>query len=77
MKKKVDQIDINNMNDKLAYKIFDLYIKENEKFYIDKKMGWIWDKDKNVVGVVDKTNKLYFFDEIKLDDKILEDLILI
>jgi len=38
MKKKVDQIDINNMNSKLAYKIFDLYIKENEKFYIDKKM---------------------------------------
>ena len=77
MKKKVDQIDINNMNSKLAYKIFDLYIKENEKFYIDKKMGWIWDKDKNVVGVVDKTNKLYFFDEIKLDDKILEDLIFV
>jgi hypothetical protein len=77
MKKKVDQIDINNMNDKLAYKIFDLYIKENEKFYIDKKMGWIWDKDKNVVGVVDKTNKLYFFDEIKLDDIILEDLIFV
>jgi hypothetical protein len=77
MKKKVDQIDINNMNDKLAYKIFDLYIKENEKFYIDKKMGWIWDKDKNVVGVVDKINKLYFFDEIKLDDIILEDLIFV
>jgi hypothetical protein len=77
MKKKVDQIDINNMNSKLAYKIFDLYIKENEKFYIDKKMGWIWDKDKNVVGVVDKINKLYFFDEIKLDDIILEDLIFV
>jgi len=71
MKKKVDQIDINNMNSKLAYKIFDLYIKENEKFYIDKKMGWIWDKDKNVVGVIDKTNKTYFFDEIKLEDLII------
>ena len=76
MKKKVDQIDINNMNDKLAYKIFDLYIKENEKFYIDKKMGWIWDKDKNVVGVVDKMNKTYFFDEIKIDEIKLEDLII-
>ena len=71
MKKKVDQIDINNMNDKLAYKIFDLYIKENEKFYIDKKMGWIWDKDKNVVGVIDKTNKTYFFDEINIEDLII------
>ena len=76
MKKKVDQIDINNMNDKLAYKIFDLYIKENEKFYIDKKMGWIWDKDKNVVGVVDKMNKTYFFDEIKIDEIKIEDLII-
>jgi hypothetical protein len=60
------------MNDKLAYKIFDLYIKENEKFYIDKKMGWIWDKDKNVVGVVDKTNKPYFFDEINIEDLIIQ-----
>jgi hypothetical protein len=71
MKKKVDQDDINNMNSKLAYKIFDLYIKENEKFYIDKKMGWIWDKDKNVVGVIDKMNKTYFFDEVKLEDLII------
>ena len=76
MKKKVDQIDINNMNDKLAYKIFDLYIKENEKFYIDKKLGWIWDKDKDVVGVVDKMNKTYFFDEIIIDEIKLEDLII-
>jgi hypothetical protein len=76
MKKKVDQIDINNMNDKLAYKIFDLYIKENEKFYIDKKLGWIWDKNKDVVGVVDKINKTYFFDEIKIDEIKLEDLII-
>ena len=76
MKKKVDQIDINNMNDKLAYKIFDLYIKENEKFYIDKKMGWIWDKDKDVVGVIDKMNKTYFFDEIKIEELKLEDLII-
>jgi len=65
MKKKVDQEDINDMNSKLAYKIFDLYIKENEKFYIDKKMGWIWDKDKNLVGVIDKMNKTYFFNEIE------------
>lgn len=71
MKKKVDQIDINNMNSKLAYKIFDLYIKENEKFYIDKKMGWIWNKDKNVVGVIDKMNNTYFFNEIKLEDLII------
>jgi hypothetical protein len=76
MKKKVDQIDINNMNDKLAYKIFDLYLKDNEKFYIDKKMGWIWDKDKDVVGVIDKMNKTYFFDEIKIEELKLEDLII-
>ena len=76
MKKKVDQIDINNMNDKLAYKIFDLYLKDNEKFYIDKKMGWIWDKDKDVVGVIDKMNKTYFFDEIKIEEIKLEDLII-
>ncbi len=71
MKKKVDQDDINDMNSKLDYKIFDLYIKENEKFYIDKKMGWIWDKDKNVVGVIDKMNNTYFFNEIKLEDLII------
>ena len=76
MKQKVDQIDINNMNDKLAYKIFDLYLKDNEKFYIDKKMGWIWDKDKDVVGVIDKMNKTYFFDEIKIEELKIEDLII-
>jgi len=65
MKKKVDQEDINDMNSKLVYKIFDLHIKKNEKFYIDKKMGWIWDTDKNLVGVVDKMNKTYFFNEIE------------
>jgi hypothetical protein len=65
MKKKVDQEDINDMNSKLVYKIFDLHIKKNEKFYIDKKMGWIWDKNKNVVGIVDKMNKTYFFNEIE------------
>jgi hypothetical protein len=28
-------------------------------------MGWIWDKDKDLVGVLDKMNKLYFFNEIE------------
>ena len=63
MKKKVNQTDINKMNSKLAYKIFDLLIINNEKFYIDRKMNLIWDKNKDVAGIIDKNNETYFFDD--------------
>ena len=63
MKKKVNQTDINTMNSKLAYKIFDLLIVDNEKFYIDRKMNLIWDKNKDVAGIIDTNNKTYFFDD--------------
>jgi hypothetical protein len=63
MKKKVNQTDINKMNSKLAYKIFDLIIINNEKFYIDRKMNLIWDKNKDVAGIIDKNNETYFFDD--------------
>ena len=76
MKKKVNLDDIDNMNSKLAYKIFDLLTINNEKFYIDKKMGLIWDKNKDVVGVFDKDNKAYFFDEINIENLIIENLII-
>jgi hypothetical protein len=71
MKKKVNQIDINTMNSKLAYKIFDLLIVNNEKFYIDRKMNLIWDKNKDVAGIIDTNNKTYFFDEFNFINEIL------
>jgi hypothetical protein len=64
MKKKVNQTDINTMNSKLAYKIFDLLIIDNDKFYIDRKMNLIWDKNKDVAGIIDNDNKTYFFDDL-------------
>ena len=64
MKKKVNQTDINTMNSKLAYKIFDLLIIDNDKFYIDRKMNLIWDKNKDVAGIIDNHNKTYFFDDL-------------
>ncbi len=70
MKKKVNQTDINKMNSKLAYKIFDLLVINNEKFYIDKKMNLIWDKNKNVAGVIDKNNEKYFFDDLSFINDI-------
>ena len=42
MKKKVNQTDINTMNSKLAYKIFDLLIIDNDKFYQEfKKLPYV------------------------------------
>ncbi len=70
MKKKVNQTDINKMNSKLAYKIFDLLIINNEKFYLDRKMNLIWDKNKNVAGVIDKNNEKYFFDDLSFINDI-------
>jgi len=70
MKKKVNQTDINKMNSKLAYKIFDLLIINNQKFYIDRKMNLIWDKNKDVAGVVDKNNEKYFFDDLSFINDI-------
>ena len=64
MKKKVNQTDINTMNSKLAYKIFDLLIIDNDKFYIYRKMNLIWDKNKDVAGIIDNDNKTYFFDDL-------------
>ncbi len=70
MKKKVNQTDINKMNSKLAYKIFDLLIINNEKFYLDRKMNLIWDKNKDVAGVIDKNNENYFFDDLSFINDI-------
>ena len=65
MKKKIAKEDIDNVKSSLYYKIFDICIINNKKYYLDKEFNLIWDINKDVTGVINK-NTNYFFDDIEL-----------
>ena len=60
-KKKVSsEIDISNLKRKSCFKIFDTLIVEHGKYYLDKEYCVILDKDKNIVGVSDNDEHIFF-----------------
>ena len=70
MKKKVGTEEITKLKSCLYYKIFDLLKHNGESYYLDKEFNLIWDKNKEVVGIINE-NKYLFFDDI---NKIIDSL---
>lgn len=68
---KSTKIEIDNMRDKLTYKIFDVIKIEDNNYFLDKESKIIWDSDVNIIGLIKNTNSLIFFSEI---DKIINSL---
>ena len=70
MKKKANKEQIDTLKSSLYYKIFDILKVNEETFYLDKEFNLIWDEKKEVVGIIN--NKQYiFFNEI---DKIMDSI---
>ena len=70
MKKKANKEQIDTLKSSLYYKIFDILKLNEEIFYLDKEFNLIWDEKKEVVGIIN--NKQYiFFNEI---DKIMDSI---
>jgi hypothetical protein len=65
MKKKIAKEDIDNVKSSLYYKIFDICIINNKKYFLDKEFNLIWDINKDVKGVINN-NTNYFFDDVDL-----------
>ena len=70
MKKKIDQLEINSLKTRLYYKIFTVIMKNETPYYLDKDFNLIWDKEKDVVGII-YDNKNIFFEEI---DNIIKEV---
>lgn len=68
VKKKFDKEQIDSVKSSLYYKIFDIIKIDDTKYYLDKEFNLIWDENKDLVGIIDKNNKNYFFEDI---DKII------
>ena len=64
MKKKPSQNEIDNYYGNLPCKIFDLYILDDKKYYLDKDLNIIWNSELDVVGIINKKNYLFFEDKI-------------
>lgn len=69
VKKKINEEDIKTVKSSLYYKIFDIYKKDNKIYYLDKDYNMIWDDKKEVVGLINKKEYLFFSD---LDNIILK-----
>ncbi len=65
--------DTDKIKAELYLKIFDLYIKNNTRYYIDKKFNTIWDEKQNIVGIINNNVKYFFEDDDKFIKNILKD----
>lgn len=76
MKKKAGTEEIQKLKSCLYYKIFDLLKHNNQKYYLDKEFNLIWDKDKEVVGIINENKYMFFEDISKLINSVGEKMIL-
>lgn len=60
IKMKYLQVDIDNFKNKLLNKIFDVYVHKQQKYYIDVENKIILDKDKNIVGIINNAQIIFF-----------------
>jgi hypothetical protein len=62
VKKLINEEDIKTVKSSLYYKIFDIYKKNNKCYYLDNDYNLIWDENKDVVGIINKKEFLFFSD---------------
>lgn len=70
MKKKANKEQIDNLKSCLYYKIFDILNVEKEIYYLDKEFNLIWDENKEVVGIINNNNYIFFKELDVLMDSI-------
>lgn len=68
---KSTKIEIDNMKDKLSYKIFDVININKETYFLDKDCKLLWNYDKEVVGLLKNKNEFILFSEI---DDIIDNI---
>ena len=62
MKSIINQGDINSIKNRLYYKIFNIIIKDNCTYYLDYEFNLIWNEEKEIVGIINNNNNIYFED---------------
>ena len=73
MKKKANKEQIDTVKSSLKHKIFDI-MKINEKnYYLDKEFNLIWDEKKEVVGIINNINGVFFAEIDKIIDLVKND----
>ena len=65
-KKKSSQEDIDDMVNKSHLKIFNVIKKGDLIFYLDTNLGLIWNDESEIIGMVNKNEKIWFNEEDKL-----------
>lgn len=60
MKKKADKEQIDTLKSSLYYKIFDILNIDAKKYYLDREFNLIWDELQDVVGIINKTEYIFF-----------------
>ena len=74
MKKIINKEDIDTVKSSLYYKIFDILRKNDKTFYLDKDYNLIWDENKDVVGVINKTEYMFFSDIDLIIENVKKDM---
>ena len=70
MKKKVDENQVSLLKDCLNYKVFNIIVIDKNTYYIDKEFKLIWNGNKDVVGLYND-KQCVFFNEI---DNIIDNI---
>jgi hypothetical protein len=75
MKKKANKEQIDTLKSSLYFKIFDILKLDNQTYYLDKEFNLIWDIKKEVVGIINNKNYLFFSDIDKMIDSLNKEFI--
>jgi|688.fasta_scaffold1033027_2 hypothetical protein len=74
MKKKANKEQIDNLKSSLFFKIFDIIKINSETYYLDREFNLIWDKDKQIVGIIDNNKNLFFNEMDEIIDTVKKEL---
>ena len=65
--------DAKNFKEKLTDKVFDIIERNNNYYFIDTDLNQIWDEDTNIVGIIKNNKNIFFEDEKKMIDNIINE----
>jgi hypothetical protein len=60
MKKKANKEQIDTLKSSLYYKIFDILNIGDKVYYLDREFNLIWDHLQDVIGIINKTEYIFF-----------------
>ena len=62
---KSTKVEIDDMKDKLTYKIYDVITIDSKNYFLDKQSNLIWDENVEIVGFI-KNDVFIFWQELDL-----------